>query len=162
MRFSSVLILPAIPIFFFLIGEEPAAIQFSRANSFFLILEWKHKDNPVLHILSSNFYLQLSFLVFLVALSQKLCLSIQMSLPMKKSLVRTTPRITTTLKESLHLSEQKRNGNAICILLKTTISNRSLQNDTTATTFHSSCKSTNSSWPFLKAAAHQYHQHNNY
>ena len=127
-----------------LIGEEPAAIQSSRANSFFLILQRKNVENPVLHILSSHIYLQLSFLVFLVSLSQKVCLSIQTSLPINKSRMHATT-MTTTLKESLHLSEQKTNVNAICILLKTKISNRSLQNDTTATTFHSSCNSTKSS-----------------
>ena len=130
--------------FVYFLGEEPAAIQSSGANSIFSTLHVKTIYNPSMYILLSKIYLQLSLLMFLVSISQKVYLFIQMSLPINKSLMHTTT-MTPTLNENLHLSEQKRNGDAIRILLRSKSRKTSLQNDTTAITFHSSSNSTKSS-----------------
>ena len=94
-------------------------------------------------------YFELSLLLFLLFLSQKLCLFLSTSLPIinksrlhayttkPATITRTTERINLTLCESLQLSERKQNNvDAICILSWT---KSSQQNGTTATTSHSSC-----------------------
>ena len=155
--------------YLYILGEEPAAIQSSGANRIFSFPKpyGKSFSKKSLYIVPYKTYFELSFLLFLLFLSQKLCLFLSTSLPIiNKSRLHTctttkavtitkTKRTNLALCESLQLSERKQNNvDAICILSWT---KSSLQNGTTATTSHSSChkNSSSSSWPGLKTYSRQ-------
>ena len=121
---------------FFISGEEPAAIQSSSSSRLISFSKsYTEKTYSQLRVVASckTYYIQLSLLVFIVCLSYKACLMLQMSLPTKKLLS------TITTYESLQLSEQKQNDTRVtkCISSKKT---RSLQNCILAAdAFNSSC-----------------------
>ena len=138
---------------FSILGEEPAAIQSSGANQVLLF------SKPSVEKLCFRFSFivpckmcwHLSLLIFLIyLLSYKVCLPLQTSLPISKSVTYTNIHTTkTTSCKSLQMSGQKQNTGVGAICIQSTLNTNEQTNTTSsAAAFNSSCHK-KSSWPIV-------------